>query len=184
MEVLAQEFCKLCKPKINKLKGRYSATANLIFQLWLKGINVHVKDWNLTEREAIQLVKDFTAERACNEVEFYMGMIADDQQAYDGLVNHLKNAFQSGETVSDLISDFYSCHQKRNELDDVFADDLQILMRKIIAHKPSFRAEANEQLKHQYAYKLHDPYYTAIAHSALQTSDPIESFMQFQGHWL
>ena len=37
-----------------------------------------------------------------------MGMITDDQQTFDGLVNHLKNAFQSGEIVSELISDFYS----------------------------------------------------------------------------
>ena len=78
MKVAVQEFHKLHKPKLNKLKGGYSATANLIFQSWLKVINVHVKDWNLTEREAIQLVKDFTAERAHDEVEFYMGMIADD----------------------------------------------------------------------------------------------------------
>ena len=85
MKVVVQEFCKLCKPKINKLKGGYSATANLIFQSWLKDINIHVEDWNLNEREAIQLVKDFTAERACDEVEFYMGMIADDQQTFDGL---------------------------------------------------------------------------------------------------
>ena len=167
MKVAVQEFHKLLKPKNNKLKGGYSATANLIFHSWLKDINVHIEDQNLTEREAIQLVKDFTAERACDEAEFYIGMIADDQQTYDGLVNHLKNAFQSGETVSDLISDFYSCHQKRNESEDVFADDLQILVRKIIAHKPSFRAEANEQLKHQYTHKLHDPYYEAIAHSVL-----------------
>ena len=107
MKVVVQEFHKLCKPKINKLKGGYSPTANLIFQSWLKDINIHVEDQNLNEREAIQLVKDFTAERACNEVEFYMGMIADDQQTFDGLVNHLKNAFQLGETVSELISDFY-----------------------------------------------------------------------------
>ena len=146
MKVAVQEFCKLCKPKINKLKGGYSATANLIFQLWLKDINIHVKDWNLTEREAIQLVKDFTAERAHNEVEFYMGM-----------------------------------GQKRNESGDAFADDLQILVRKIIAHKPSFRAEANEQLKHRYAHKLHDQYYAAIACSALQTSNPAETFTQFCG---
>ena len=78
MKVAVQEFSKLCKPKINKLKGGYSATANLIFQSWLKDINIHVEDWNLTEREAIQLVKDFTAERAHDEVEFYMGMITDD----------------------------------------------------------------------------------------------------------
>ena len=144
MKVAAEEFCKLCKPKINKLMGGYSATANLIFQTWLKDINVHVKDWNLTEREAIQLVKDFTAERAHNEVEFYMGLIADDQQTFNGLVNHLKNAFQLGETVSELISNFYGHPQKRNESEDVFVDDLQILVRKIIAHKPSFRAEAAE----------------------------------------
>ena len=87
----------------------------------------------MTEREAIQLVKDFTAERAHNEVEFYMGMTADDQQTLEGLVQHLKNAFQSGKTVSELISDFYGCHQKTNELEDVFADDLQILVRKFIA---------------------------------------------------
>ena len=157
MKVVVQEFCKLHEPKINKLKGGCSATANLIFQSWLKDINVHVQDWNLTGREAIQLVKDFTAERACDEVEFYMGMIMDDQQSFDGLVNHLKHAFQLGETMSELISDFYGHHQKKNELEDAFADDLQILVRKIIAQKPSFRAEANEQLKNQYAHKLHEP---------------------------
>ena len=143
----AQEFCKLREPKINTLKGSYSATANLIFQSWLKDIKVHVEDWNLTEREAIQFVKDFTAERAHDEVEFYMGMITDDQQTFDGLVNHLKNAFQSGETVSELISNFYGQHQSNKESEDIFANNLQILVRKIIACRPSFRAEANEQLK-------------------------------------
>ena len=133
IKAAAQEFRKLREPKINKLKGGYSATANLIFQSWLKDINAHVEDRNLTEREAIQLVKDFTADRARDEVEFYMGMIADDQQSFDGLVNHLKNAFQSGETVSELISDFYGRSQKKNESEDAFADDLQILVRKIIA---------------------------------------------------
>ena len=59
-----------------------------------------MEDWNVTEREAIQLVKDFIAEHPHNEVEFYMGIIAEDQQAFDGLVNHLKSAFHSGETIS------------------------------------------------------------------------------------
>ena len=181
MKVVVQEFCKLCKPKINKLKGGYSATANLIFQSWLKDIKIHVEDWNLTEREAIQLVKDFTAERACDEVQFCMCMIVDDQQTFDGLVNHLKNVFQLGETMIELISDFYGHHQKRNESEDVFADDLQVLVRKIIACKPAFRAEANKQLKHQYAHKLHDRYYAAIACSVLQTPDPMCTITQFCG---
>ena len=181
MKVAAQEFRKLHEPKINKLKGGYSATANLIFQSWLKDINAHVEDQNLTEREAIQLVKDFTADRARDEVDFYMGMIADEQQSFDGLVNHLKNAFQLGETVSELISNFYGQSQKKNESEDAFADDLQILVQKIIAQKPSFRAEANEQLKSQYAHKLHDQYYAAIARSVLQTSNLSETFTQFRG---
>ena len=63
----------------------------------------------------------------------FMGMITDDQESFDGLVNHLKHAFQLGETVSELISDFYSHHQKKNESEDAFADDFQILVRKIIA---------------------------------------------------
>ena len=140
-----------------------------------------MEDRNLTEREAIQLVKDLTADRARDEVEFYMGMIADEQQSFDGLVNHLKNAFQLGKTVSKLISNFYGRSQKKNESEDTFADDLQILIWKIIAWKPSFRAEANEQLKSEYAHKLHDQYYAAIACSVLQTSNPSETFTQFRG---
>ena len=128
MQMVLQEFCKLHKPKINKLKGGYSATANLIFQSWLKDIRVYVEDQNLTEREAMLLIKDFTAEHAHNEVEFYMGMVMEDQQTFEGLIQHLRNAFQSGETISKLISNFYGWAQKRNESEDVFADDLQILV--------------------------------------------------------
>ena len=57
-----------------------------------------------------------------------MGMVTEDQQTFEGLIQHLKNAFQSGETSSELISDFYGWGQKRNESEDVFADDLQVLV--------------------------------------------------------
>ena len=79
MRMDVQEFCKMHEPKINKLKGEYSATANLIFQSWLKDIWVHVEDCNLSEREAMQLITDFTAEHALDEVKFYMGIVAEDQ---------------------------------------------------------------------------------------------------------
>ena len=85
----------------------------------------------------MHLVKDFTAEHACNEVEFYMGMVADDQQTFEGLIQHLKNAFQSGETTSELISNFYGRAQKKNESEEAFADELQILVCKIIARSRS-----------------------------------------------
>ena len=134
----AQELCKLQEPKISKLKGGYSAVANLKFQSWLKDIKVHVEDQNLTEREAIQMVKDFTAEHTHDEVGFYVGMVMENQQTFNGLVNHLKSAFQSGETISEFTSDFYGHYQSKIESEDVFANGLQILVRKIIAHKPSF----------------------------------------------
>ena len=179
MQMAAHEFYKLCKPKINKLKGGYSAMANLIFQSWLKDIRVHVKDRNLSEREAMQLVKDFTAEHAHNEVEFYMGMVTDEQQTFKGLMQHLKNAFQSGETTSELISNFYAKTQKKNESEEAFVDELQILVHKIIARKPEFREDANEQLKSQFTHTLKDPYYAAIARSMLQSLENSESFNQF-----
>ena len=106
----------------------------------------------------------------------------DDQQTFEGLVQHLKNAFQSGETISELISDFYARAQKKNESEEAFADDLQILVCKIIARKPEFREDANEQLKSQFAHKLKDPYYAAIARSMLQSSGDSETFTQFWGH--
>ena len=71
-----------------------------------------------------------------------MGMVAEEDQSFEGLIDHLCDAFQSSRTLSELISDFYGWSQKTRETEDTFADDLQVLARKIIAHKPSFRKEA------------------------------------------
>ena len=110
-----------------------------------------------------------------------MGMVAEEDQSFEGLINHLYDAFQSGEMLSELISDFYGQSQKTRETEDTFADDLQVLVRKIIECKPFFRKEANQQLKAQYVHKLQDQYYAAMACSALQSSPEEESFMQFRG---
>ena len=92
----------------------------------------------MMQREAMHLIKDFTAEHALDKVEFYMGMVVEEKQTFEGLVQHLKNAFQSRETISELISDFYVQAQKKNESKDTFADELQILVQKIIARKLEF----------------------------------------------
>ena len=110
-----------------------------------------------------------------------MGMVLEDQQTFEGLVQHLKNAFHYGETISELISDFYGQTQKNNESEDVFAEVLQTLVPKIITKKPEFQVDANEQLRNQYAYKFKELFYAAIAHSTLQTADSTESFRHFWG---
>ena len=83
--------------------------------------------------------------------------------------------------LSELISDFYGQSQKARETEDTFADDLQVLARKIITCKPSFRKEANQQLGAQYVHKLQDQYYAAMACSTLQSSLEKESFTRFWG---
>ena len=70
----------------------------------------------------MQLIKYFTAEYAHDKEEFYIGMVAEDQQTFEDLVQHLKNAFRSGKTISELIRDFYGWAQKKNKSKDAFAE--------------------------------------------------------------
>ena len=89
--------------------------------------------------------------------------------------------FQSGKTLSELISDVCGWSQKMQETEDTFTEDLQVLARKIIVCKPSFHLEANQQLKAQYVHKLQDPYYAAMACSTLQSSPEEETFTRLPG---
>ena len=68
--MVAQEFKKIHEPKLLKLKGGYSANAALIFSSWIKDIDMCVLDCNLTEHEAVQLVKDYITEHVCGAFEF------------------------------------------------------------------------------------------------------------------
>ena len=113
------------EPKISKLKGGYSSSAGLVFQSWLKDIHVHVEDRKLTQIEAIHLVKDFTTEHDQDEVEFYMGIIAQDQS----LRPHRPylcclSIWQDIEWADQQFSWPVSEGQRD------FADDLQVLARK------------------------------------------------------
>ena len=110
-----------------------------------------------------------------------MGLTPEEEQSFQGLIDHLSLAFQSCETVSSLIADFYNQFQKTRETKDAFADELQILVRKIVAQKPEFIHEANQALKHQYAQNLRDPYFGVVARGQCLSSPDSESFTQFRG---
>ena len=135
----------------------------------------------LSQWEAIQLVKDYTSEQARSEVEYYLGLTPKEEQSFEGLIDHLSLAFQSCETVSSLIADFYNWFQKTRETEDTFADELQILVQKIVARKPEFIHEANQALKHQFAQNLRDPYFRVVARGQCLSSPDSESFTQFRG---
>ena len=114
------KFKKLREPKVAKFKGGYSSDASLVFQSWLKDIQVYTIEHHLSQLEA-------------------------------------------------------------RKTEDAFTDELQILVRKIIARKPEFINEANEALKHQFAQNLRDPYFGVVARGQCLSSPDSESFTQFRG---
>ena len=110
-----------------------------------------------------------------------MGLTPKEEQSFQGLTDHLSLAFQSCETVSSLIADYYNRFQKTRETEDAFADELQVLVRKIVARKLEFIHEANQALKHQSAQNLRDPYFGVVARGQYLSSPDSESFTQFRG---
>ena len=44
----------------------------LLFNLWLKDIEMYVKEQNLTNLDAVQLIKDYTMDNTRGAVEFYL----------------------------------------------------------------------------------------------------------------
>ena len=44
LPLAAEEFRKICEPKIQKLKGRYSANIMLVFNSWLKDVEMCARE--------------------------------------------------------------------------------------------------------------------------------------------
>ena len=149
----------------------------LVFTSWLKDIEMCVKEQKLSNMEAVQFVKDYTSEGARGAVEFYLD--TNSMWKYHELIEHLRTSFESGKAFSSLVRDFYSCIQQPQETEDQFADELQILGQKVISIRPSWKEEANEILKTQFASQLHDPYLAVLAHNLLKTQGQKMNFTQF-----
>ena len=56
----SKEFCRMQEPKITKLRGGYSANAELMFRSWKSDILVNINDRELDNKSAIQLIKEQT----------------------------------------------------------------------------------------------------------------------------
>ena len=178
LQLAGEKFRKICKPKIQKLKGRYSANAMLLFNSSLKDIEMSVKEWKLTNKEAVQLVKDYTSEGARSVVEFCLD--TNSKSKYHKLIEHLQTSFKFGKTFSTLVRDFYSCIQRPQEMEDQFADELQSLGWKVISIRPAWKDEAKEALNTQLVSRLHDPYLAAMANNLLKTQGQNMNFTEFR----
>ena len=62
-------------------------------------------------------------------------------------------------------------------------DELQVLVRKIVARKPEFKSEANQALKHQFAQNLRDPYFGVVARGQCLSSPDSEISCNFGAGW-
>ena len=64
INIIANEFRKLNPPKLQKLKGGTSPSAQLFLFGWVKEVKAVIKDRDLTDSESIQLVREFTEGKA------------------------------------------------------------------------------------------------------------------------
>ena len=152
---LASEFKKMREPKIQKLKGGNTSSAQLFITGWIKEVRAVIHDRSLTDEEGVQLIREFTESKARQQVDFYLDL--NPNPTIEGVLEHLISAFSSGEDESSIKSEFYSRKQLARETEDDYAEVLQILARKIMIANPAFQAECNGALIHQFANGLrHD----------------------------
>ena len=97
LNILANEFKKLNPPKLQKLKGGTSPSAQLFFSGWVKELKAIIKVRDLTDSESIQLVREFTESKARQQVDFYLDRSP--IQNVEGLLEHLTAAFSSREKM-------------------------------------------------------------------------------------
>ena len=162
----SKEFRHMREPKITKLHSGYSADAELVFRSWRVDILVNIQDRELDNKAAIQLIKEQTLDNARREVEFQLDLCGG-VITYQNLLKHLSITFQGGDDEANLLAEFYSHGQKVKELEEAFADELEILARKVIIKKPDFRVNLDTTLKQCYASQLLDRNSTSIAKTLL-----------------
>ena len=118
-----------------------------------------------------------TQDNACREVEFQLDLCSG-VITYQDLLKHLSVAFQGGDEEANLIAEFYSCGQKSKEMEEAFADELQILAWKVRTRKPNFRQDLDTMLKQRYTSQLFDKNSTSIAKTLLKQMPKI-SFTEY-----
>ena len=131
----------------------------------------------MDNKVTIQLIKDQTLENVHHEVEFQLDLCGGDID-YQDLLKHLSVTFQGGDDEVNLLVEFYSHGQKAKESEEAFADELQILARKVISKKPDFQINLNSTLKQRYASQLYDHNNASIAKTLL-IQMPKVSFTKF-----
>ena len=173
----SKEFRWMREPKITRLRGGYSADAELMFRSWKSDILADISNRELDNKAAIQLIKEQTLDNARHEVEFQLDLCGGSITDQD-LLQHLGVAFHGGDDEANILAEFYSRRQYAKESEESFTDELQLLARKVISKKPNFRVNLDNTMKQRYASQLYDRSNASIA-KALLLQMPTVSFTQY-----
>ena len=149
MQTLASEFKRTREPKIQKFRGGTSSGALLVFKSWMQDIECAIKDRNLNNEEALQLVKEFSEGCARDNINFYLEVT--DSPTVDGLFENLRQVFSSGEDGQQMLAEFYSRVQNQKESVKEFGESLLQIARKIMTTKPEFKVDIDNTLKARFA---------------------------------
>ena len=103
----SKELHRICEPKITKLRGGYSAVAELMFCSWKSDILAHINDRELDNKVAIQLIKEQTLDNVGRKVEFQLNLCGSNI-TYQDLLQHLGITFQGGDDEANVLAEFYS----------------------------------------------------------------------------
>ena len=167
MQTLASEFKRTRKPKIQKFRGGTSSSALLVFKSWMQDIECAIKDRNLNNNEALQLIKEFSEGCACDNINFYLEVT--DNPSVDGLFENLRQVFSSGEDGQQMLAEFYSRVQNPKESVKEFGESILQIARKIMMAKPEFKVDIDNTLKACFADSLRDHYHQAMAREMISS---------------
>ena len=149
-----------------------------MFRSWKSDILANINDRELDNKSAIQLIKEQTLDNAHREVKFQLDLCSGNI-TYRDLLQHLGVAFQGGDDEANILAEFYSRCQYAKESEESFADELQLLARKVISKKPDFQVNLDNTMKQWYASQLYDHSNVSIA-KALLLQMPTILFTQYR----
>ena len=181
MQMLASEFKQTHEPKIQKFRGGTSSGTLLIFKSWMQDIECAIKDRNLNNDEALQLIKEFSEGCARDNINFYLEVT--DKPSVDGLFENLWQVFSSGEDGQQMLAEFYSRVQNPKETVKEFGESLLQIARKIMTAKPEFKVDIDNTLKARFADGLRDHYHQAMAREMIR-SHPTLSYVTYKSEVL
>ena len=147
----------------------------------MQDIECAIKDRNLNNEEALQLVKEFSEGCARDNINFYLEVT--DNPSVDGLFENLRQVFSSGEDGQQMLAEFYSRVQNQKESVKEFGESLLQIARKIMTTKPEFKVDIDNTLKARFADGLRDHYHQAMAREMIR-SRPTLSYVAYKSEVL